>query len=169
MKTIDEDIRDAAKDATQYFEKKTGRKPSPEFEFAYHLGAQAVRNTEVIKDALYLVMLTDFTRSTFNHCRPLIIDAASNLQGMSFQGAIGHPDPECSDEEYLTMPGSGHEAFTVTDVMVKGDSECWGVVQFADSPIGKAARTIYAKGGRFSVRSVEREDSVRIITWDLVE
>jgi len=172
MKTIDKDIRNAAKDAAQYFKMKTEGGPAPDlelFEFAYRLGAQAVRNTEVVKDARYMVVLTDFTRSTFNHCRHLIVDAASNLQGMTFRGAIGHPAPGCSDDEYLAMPSGGWEAFTVSDVRVKGDSECWGVVQFADSPIGKAARTIYTKGGRFSVRSVEREGSVEIITWDLVE
>lgn len=172
MKAIDENICNAAKNAVQYFKMKTEGGPAPDlklFEFAYQKGAQAVRNTEVVKDALYLVMLTDFTRFTFNHCRHLIIDAASNLQGMTFRGAIGHPGSECTDDEYLTMPIGGHEAFTVFDVIVKDNSECWGVVQFADSPIGKAACTIYAKGGRYSVRSVERESSVEIITWDLVE
>jgi hypothetical protein len=52
---------------------------------------------------------------------------------------------------------------------MRPESKCWGTVRFTDTLVGKRARLIYVKGGRFSVRSVDRGNLVEIVTWDLVE
>ncbi len=174
MKTdiIDNDLIAASKNAAQYFKKKTEGGPAPDldlFEFAYQLGAQAIRNTEVINDALYMLMVSDLSSHTFKNCADAVINSIRDIPGgHEFTGSIGHPPADCSDEEYLKTPGVADSPFVIGDVHMRNDTEVWGWLRFADSPIGKRARSIYAKGGRFSIRMAESHSGVEIIGWDLV-
>ena len=124
---------------------------------------------EYSKDECYTIELSDFTQPKFGHIRTLITIAAYHLGDSVLRGSIGHPHADCTDEDYLSMPCDSETPFTISNVHMRPGSKCWGTVRFTDTLVGKRARMIYVKGGRFSVRSVDRGNLVEIVTWDLVE
>ena len=114
-------------------------------------------------------LLTDFGHARFSEIRPMAPDAVDQLV-MPLYGQIGHPSDDCSVDEFLRQPRGEDRAFSIADLKwaKRTGTKLLGNIQFMDNPAGQEAKNIFLRGGRFSIRSGFKGNTLTIVTWDLI-